>query len=103
MQACHNVGGAMNFGVKRKLRNARRLDNDKVVIPLAFTSQGALHANFRTSYEMWAVHWASCEEGRNADAQGALVRLSVDGEGVGRGADGAEQADPQASGDAPLC
>ena len=24
---------------------------------------------------MWAVHWASCGEGRNADAQGALVRL----------------------------
>ena len=75
VQACHNVGGAMNFGVKRKLRNARRLDNDKVVIPLAFTSQGALHANFRTSYEMWAVHWASCGEGRNADAQSALVSL----------------------------
>ena len=24
---------------------------------------------------MWAAHWATCGEGRNADAQGALVRV----------------------------
>jgi len=44
---------------------------------MPFTSQGALHANFRTSYETWAAHWATCGEGRNADAQGALVRVWV--------------------------
>jgi len=74
-QACQGVGGAMNFGVKRKLRSTRRLDDDKVVVPMPFTSQGALHANFRTSYEMWAAHWATCGEGRDAKAQGELVRL----------------------------
>ena len=50
VQACQGIGGAMTFGVKRKLRSTRRLDNDKVVVPLPFTSQGALHAYFRTSY-----------------------------------------------------
>ena len=74
-QACQGIGGAMNFGVKRKLRGTRRLDSNKVVVPMPFTSQGALHANFRTSYEMWATHWATCGEGRNADAQGALARV----------------------------
>jgi hypothetical protein len=74
-QACQGVGGAMNFGVKRKLRSTRRLDDDKVVVPMPFSSQGALHINFRISYEMWATHWATCGEGRNAEAQGALVRL----------------------------
>jgi hypothetical protein len=74
-QACQGIGGAMNFGVKRKLRSTRRLDDNKVVVPMPFTSQGALHANFRTSYEMWATHWATCGEGRNADAQGALARV----------------------------
>jgi len=42
---------------------------------MPFSSQGAIHINFRISYEMWATHWAACGEGRNADAQGALVRL----------------------------
>jgi hypothetical protein len=75
VQACQGVGGAMNFGVKRKLRSTRRLDNDKVVVPMPFTSQGALHSNFRASYEQWAAHWATCGEGRGADTQGALVRV----------------------------
>jgi hypothetical protein len=75
VQACQGIGGAMIFGVKRKLRSTRRLDDDKVVVPMPFTSQGALHGNFRISYEMWATHWAACGEGRNADAQGALVRV----------------------------
>ena len=29
----------------------------------------------RSSYEQCAAHWATCGEGRNADAQGAPVRI----------------------------
>jgi hypothetical protein len=42
---------------------------------MPFSSQGALHNNFRISYEMWATHWATCGEGHDAEAQGALVLL----------------------------
>jgi hypothetical protein len=71
--ACSNVGGAMDFGVNRKLRNARRLADDKVVVPMPFTSQGGLHPNFRVSYEQWAGHWATLGAGRDADAQKKLT------------------------------
>ena len=70
---------------------------------MPFTSQGALHANFRTSYEMSAAHWATCGEGRNADAQDALVRVWVTQASVGGGADCAEQAHAQVGGDAAHC
>ena len=104
VQACQDIGNAMNFGVKRKLRSTRRLDNDKVVVPMPFTSQGALHANFRTSYEMWAAHWATCGEGRNADAQDALVRVwMTQASAAVQIADCAEQAHAQVGGDAAHC
>jgi len=72
--ACNNVGGAMEFGVNRKLRSTRRLDDDKIVVPLPFTSQGSLHVNFSITYEQWAAHWATRGEGRSKDAQKALVQ-----------------------------
>jgi len=73
--ACNGIGSAMDFGVKRKLRNARRLADDKVVVPMPYTSQGALHSNFRVSFEQWAGHWATLGDGRDADAQRMLVRI----------------------------
>jgi hypothetical protein len=40
---------ALDFGVNRKLRNARRLADDKVVVPMPFTSHGGHPPNFRVS------------------------------------------------------
>jgi hypothetical protein len=56
------------------LRSTRRLEDDKVVIPMPFTSQGSLHANFSISYEHWATHWATRGEGRSKDPQKVLVQ-----------------------------
>ena len=71
--ACSNVGGAMAFGIKRKLRSTRLLSDDKVVVPLPFTSQGSLHSNFRDTYVQWAEYWAGLEEGRSENMQRNLV------------------------------
>ena len=72
--ACYNVGGAMTFGIGRKLRSTRKLEDDKVVIPLPFESQGGLHENWRITYKQWATHWSGCGEGRGLLEQGQLVR-----------------------------
>ena len=37
--------------------------NDLVVIPMAFTSLGALHPNYRATYKSWALRWATFGEG----------------------------------------
>ena len=72
--ACNNVGGAMTFGIARKLRSTRTLEDDKVVVPLPFESQGGLHDNWRITFKQWAAHWAGCGEGRGLHEQGQLVR-----------------------------
>ena len=73
--ACNNVGGAMTFGIARKLRSTRKLENDKVVVPLPFESQGGLHENWRITFKQWASHWSGCGEGRGLNEQGQLVRV----------------------------
>ena len=72
--ACLNVGGAMTFGINRKLRSTRVLEDDKVVIPLPFESQGGLHENWRITFKQWVTCWAGCGEGRGLHEQGQLVR-----------------------------
>jgi len=72
--ACNNVGGVMTFGIARKLRSTRTLEDDKVVVPLPFESQGGLHENWRITFKQWATHWAGCGEGRGLHEQGQLVR-----------------------------
>ena len=76
-QAARYAGGAWDVAVKKKLRNARRLkaaSRDLVVIPMAFTSLGALHPNYRATYKSWALRWATFGEGRSEHDQGVLVR-----------------------------
>ena len=48
-----------------------------VVIPMAFESQGAMHPNWRATYESWAHRWATLGEGRSRRDEGALVRCWV--------------------------
>jgi hypothetical protein len=72
--ATARVGGAMEAAVARKLRNARKLDATKVVIPLAFTSQGGLHTNWQVTYTQWAERWASVGPGREGGNTNGLIR-----------------------------
>ncbi len=74
-RACNEVGGAMTFGISRKLRSTRALDSGKAVIPLPFESQGGLHENWRITFKQWAIHWASCGEGRDCQEQGQIARI----------------------------
>ena len=74
-RACNEVGGAMTFGISRKLRSTRALDSGKAVIPLPFESQGGLHENWRITFKQWATHWASCGEGRDCQEQGQIARI----------------------------
>ena len=47
----------MTFGIARKLRSTRTLEDDKVVVPLLpFESQGGLHDNGRITFKQWATH-----------------------------------------------
>jgi hypothetical protein len=76
-QAARYPGGEWDGATKRKLRNARKLvaaGRDLVVIPMPFSSFGALHPNFKATYESWASRWASHGESRGNQEQSALVR-----------------------------
>ena len=75
-QAARYAGGAWDKAVAKKLRNARRLHGAKelLVIPMAFETQGALHPNWRVTYEGWARRWATLGEGRTRAHEGMLVR-----------------------------
>jgi hypothetical protein len=75
-QAARYAGGAWDKAVAKKLRNARRLRGakDLLVIPMAFETQGALHPNWRVTYESWARRWAALGEGRTRAHEGMLVR-----------------------------
>ena len=79
--AARYAGGAWERAVATKLRNARRLrpsaGRELVVIPMAFESQGAMHPNWRATYESWAHRWATLGEGRSRRDEGALVRCWV--------------------------
>jgi hypothetical protein len=75
--AARYPGGVWDGAAKRKLRNARKLvaaGRDLVVIPMPFSSFGALHPNFKATYESWASRWAFHGEGRGKHEQSVLVR-----------------------------
>jgi hypothetical protein len=75
-QSARYAGGVWEKAAAKKLRNARRLHGAKelLIIPLAFETQGALHPNWRVTYESWARRWATMGEGRTRARQGMLVR-----------------------------
>ena len=51
------VGGSFEAAVARKLRGARTLTGDLIVVPMPFNSQGGLHGNWKETYRQWALRW----------------------------------------------
>jgi hypothetical protein len=73
-QACSGAGGAMDAAVLRKLRNARKLDGNKMVVPMVFDTQGGMHSNWLVMMAEWAQRWGSLGEGRDAREVGNMAR-----------------------------
>ena len=61
----------------RKVLSAHKLQgtSELIIVPMAFESQGGLHANWRNTYVQWATFWGSKDKvDRPAWRQGLMVR-----------------------------